>query len=256
MTMAEGRDDLGAVVPETARGARRVVSLVPSLSETLAAWGVVPVGVTEYCIAPEMPDAVRLRGTKNPDVAGIIALAPDLVVANREENRRVDVEALRAAGVAVWVTAPDTLAEVADTLESLGAFLGVEQPSQRLAAAIRSAACPISGLMCTVFCPVWRDPWIAIGHRTIAADLLRVCGLDVVVDADRYPRVELVEIEAADPDVVLLPDEPYRFGDDDAREFATWRAEVHLIDGADLTWWGPRTPGAIERIRALVGTGG
>jgi len=256
MTMAEGRDDLGAVVPETARNARRIVSLVPSLSETLASWGLVPVGVTELCIAPEMPDAVRLRGTKNPDVAGIIALAPDLVVANREENRRVDVDSLRSAGVAVWVTAPDTLAEVADTMAALGAFLGVERHSQELAAAIRSAASPIPGPVRTVFCPIWRDPWIAVGHRTIAADLLRVCGLEVVVDADRYPRVELAEIEIADPDVVLLPDEPYRFGVGDAREFDAWRAEVQLIDGADLTWWGTRTPAAIGRLRAVVGTGG
>jgi ABC-type Fe3+-hydroxamate transport system substrate-binding protein len=250
-------DDLGspvAVPQHRDGGGLRVVSLVPSLTETLTSWGVMPVGITDYCTGAELPGAVRVRGTKNPDLDAIIGLAPDLVVANREENRRIDVERLRDAGVAVWVTAPDCLAEVCTSFESLGDALGVGGPAAGLATEIRAAiAGRIPSPERTVFCPVWRDPWVAVGTGTIAADMLRLCGLVVVPNLARYPRVELSEIARLDPDVVVLPDEPYRFTEHDRVRFESWRAEVHLIDGADLTWWGPRTPGALDRLRRLVG---
>ncbi|TVR24788.1 MAG: ABC transporter substrate-binding protein [Ilumatobacter sp.] len=236
----------------------RIVSLVPSLSETLVSWGLASrlVGVTDWCISPPgaFDHATRVRGTKNPDVAAIVALAPDLVVANEEENRRADVERLRAEGVAVWVTAPRSLTGVAASFERLGPVLGVDRAASRLAAEIRGAVAGASvhRRSLRTFCPVWRDPWIAVGTDTIAADLLRCAGFTVVPELARYPRVELDDVAELDPDVVLLPDEPYEFGPDDHGEFAGWRAQVRDIDGATLTWWGPRTPAALTTFAALA----
>jgi ABC-type Fe3+-hydroxamate transport system substrate-binding protein len=234
---------------------RRLVSLVPSLTETLASWGLADriVGVTDWCVSPELPGVVRVRGTKNPDIARIIELAPDLVVANEEENRKVDVERLRAAGLAVHVTSPRSLDEVVVCFEGLGELLGVEEPAAHLVAEITAALDGEAPDPLRTFCPVWRDPWIAVGTDTIAADLLRRCGFDVVPEVPRYPRVELDDIARLDPDVVLLPDEPYEFGPVDMVDFAGWRAEVRLIDGAALTWWGPRTAQAVRRFRTLAG---
>jgi ABC-type Fe3+-hydroxamate transport system substrate-binding protein len=229
----------------------RIVSLVPSLTETLASWGIEPVGATDWCVSPELPDAVRVRGTKNPDVPLVISLAPDLVVADQEENRKVDVERLRAAGIPVYVTAPRSLAQVADSLERLGTVVGVEDRGRSLAEEIRSAIASPPPARRRVFCPVWRDPWIAVGTDTIAADLLHHAGLDVVTREPRYPRVELDEVRSLRPEVVLLPSEPYEFGEADVAAFDGWAAAVHLVDGQQLTWWGPRTPGAVAAFRAL-----
>jgi ABC-type Fe3+-hydroxamate transport system substrate-binding protein len=250
-------DELGHRVVSD-RVPQRIVSLVPSLSETLAAWGLGPrvVGVTEWCISPAgaFDHAARVRGTKNPDVAAIVELAPDLVVANEEENRRVDVERLRARGLEVYVTAPRSLAGVATTFERLGPVVGAADAGRRLADQIRGAIAGAALHLPTLrtFCPVWRDPWIAVGTDTIAADLLRCSGFTVLPEVERYPRVELDDIAALDPDVVLLPDEPYEFGPADHAAFDGWRAQVREIDGATLTWWGPRTAGALTGFAALA----
>lgn len=256
-------DDLGhPVAGDPDAPPARIVSLVPSLSETLVSWGLHDriVGVTEWCIAPvdAYGDAARVRGTKNPDIAAIIGLAPDVVIANEEENRRVDVERLREAGVKVWVTAPRSLAEVADCFDRLGPLVGAADEASSLAAEIRSACDRAAAARVgrgggrRTFCPVWRDPWIAVGTDTIAADLLHHAGLDVIPREPRYPRVELADIAALGPEVVLLPDEPYEFGSVDAEVFADWSAAVHLVDGMALTWWGPRTPAALGAFAAIA----
>lgn len=235
----------------------RIVSLVPSITEMLASWGLADrlVGATDWCTSPDLPGVTRVRGTKNPDVPAIVALGPDVVVANREENRRVDVERLRAAGVKVEVTDPTSLVEVVACVEHLGRVVGAAEPAFELADAIRSALAEASEVQeppLRTFCPVWRDPWIAVGAGTIAADLLRRAGFAVVPAEPRYPRVDLDDIAAGDPDVVLLPDEPYEFGAADLQPFARWRAQVHLVDGVALTWWGPRTPVALADFRSLA----
>lgn len=255
MSAGSVRDDHGQVHRIGDPG--RIVSLVPSLTETLASWGLVDrlVGVTDWCASPDLPHVARVRGTKNPDVGAIVALTPDLVVANEEENRRVDVERLRSAGVRVFVTAPSSLAEVADCFERLGRVVGAPVAADRLAGEIRSAlAHPPAHPALVTFCPVWRDPWIAVGTRTIAADLLRHAGFYVVPEEPRYPRADLDRVARLDPDVVLLPDEPYAFGEDDVAVFGTWRAHVRLVDGAALTWWGPRTVPALATFRHLATT--
>lgn len=251
-------DDLGTVVPVPDEPAR-IVSLVPNLSEVLAGWGLAQrvVGVTEWCVAEgAFGRARRVRGPKNPDVRGITALAPDVVVANEEENRELDVRRLREAGMTVYVTRVRTVAGAAETLRRLGAALGMAASGRELADELHRAvlAAATDRAPVVTLCPIWRDPWMVVGRETFAGDLLARCGAHVWHPSDdaRYPRIDLDDARAADLGLVLLPDEPYAFDESDRGVFDGWDVPVRLIDGADLTWWGTRTPAAVRRLSATV----
>jgi ABC-type Fe3+-hydroxamate transport system substrate-binding protein len=234
--LGAARDDLGAEVP-LAAPPRRVVSLVPSLTETVAvsAPGLL-VGATDYCIHPADLDVARVGGSKYPSVAGVLELAPDLVLANAEENRPEDVAALRAAGVPVWVTFPRTVDEAFGSLARMLSMLGVGAPAWLEEARRVWAAPPEYALRVVV--PVWRRPWIVLGGQTFAGDLLARLGLvNVYTDAaDRYPRPALADFP--DCDLVVLPDEPYAFSDVDGPEAFAGRP-CALVSGRHLTWYGP-----------------
>ncbi|MDJ0786744.1 MAG: helical backbone metal receptor [Myxococcota bacterium] len=251
--------------------ARRIVSLVPSLTESLFVLGLGDrvVGVTDWCVHPAEAVAPlsKVGGTKNPDLDALLGLEPDLVIANHEENRRRDVERLQAAGIPVWVTYPRTvsegarlLAEVADLGASPEVRESVVESTQR---AVRDAASVRPLTPTAVFCPIWRDPWMTVGPDTYAHDLLTLCGGRNVFGEGRegerrYPRIQLGDIQAARPEVILLPDEPYDFGPRDAAELARLdvpaaaQGRIHLIDGTLLSWYGPRIQRAIETLRRLL----
>ncbi len=233
-------DDLGSSM-EVAAPPRRIVSLVPSLTEALAA--TVPdrlVGATDWCTHPAGLDVRRVRGTKNPDRAAIAALEPDLVVANQEENRRLDVERLRAAGIPVWVTVVESLDQALRSMRRLLVdVLAVDEPDWLTAASLEWDG-PAPDPVLRVAVPIWRDPWMVVGSRTFTGDLLARLGLANVFGAsdERYPRVELDELRSAGADVVLLPDEPYVFTADDGPE-AFPGTRCALVSGRALTWYGP-----------------
>ena len=257
--MTVWRDDLGQPV-ELPGPARRVVSLVPSLTEAVArsAPGLL-VGATDWCTHPSGLAVTRVRGTKNPERAAISALAPDLVIANQEENRKLDVVRLREAGLAVWVTVIESVPEaMASMRRLLTGPLGLDVPGW-LAAAEQAWAGPApvpapgSGGR-RVAVPVWRDPWMVVGARTFTGDVLARLGLVNVFGAGpgRYPRVEVGEIRAVAPDVVLLPDEPYPFtAEDGPEEFRTQR--VVLVSGRLLTWYGPSLATARAELLSTIG---
>jgi ABC-type hemin transport system substrate-binding protein len=249
--------------------ARRIVSLVPSLTEALFSLGLGGrlVGVTQWCVHPAEGVAAlpKLGGTKDPDLAAILALEPDLVIANREENRRRDVEQLERSGAPVWVTYPRTVRDGAGLLRELAA-LGASAEAVRtvvepVEAALREAAAHPPAQRTRVFCPIWKKPWMAVGGDTYGDDLLTLCGgANVFANHSkrRYPKVTTDEIVAAAPEVVLLPDEPYAFGPADAAELgalpipAAANARIHLIDGTLVSWYGPRIRQAIDTLRSLL----
>jgi ABC-type Fe3+-hydroxamate transport system substrate-binding protein len=250
------RDDLGADVP-LGGAARRVVCLVPSLTEAIAATA--PdrlVGATDWCTHPPDLDVSRVRGTKNPDLAAIRGLAPDLVVANQEENREPDVRRLRDAGVAVWVTRIETVEESLASMSRLFAeALGLPDPPWLVEA--RSVwATPLPPRL-RVAVPIWRDPWMVVGARTYTDDLLARAGLANVLARGstgregRYPTVTPDEIDGSGADVVLLPDEPYVFTADDGPE--ALRTPTRLVSGRLLTWYGPAM---VEAHAVLTGLSG
>ncbi len=273
---------------------QRVVSLVPSLTEALfdLDLGDRIVAITDYCTRPanRLHSILRVGGTKNPDVARIIALQPDMVLLNDEENRREDAAALHDANVPIWVTGPRTIFDALNLLWNIMAVFDHGTMSLRVREieraydynlAVSQTITPVR-----VFAPIWRDPWMTFNHATYAHDVVRICGgLNVFADRERqfpleadlgqaapypdddqrvagqdrrYPRITLDEVMAEQPEVVLLPDEPYAFGAAEADEFraldipAAHNERIHLIDGDLLTWYGTRVAYALRDLPALL----
>jgi ABC-type Fe3+-hydroxamate transport system substrate-binding protein len=220
----------------------RVVSLVPSLTEAIAVSlpGVV-VGATDWCSHPPDLDVTRIGGTKNPKLDHIIALAPDLVIANEEENRAPDLTALREAGVEVLVTevrdVPQAFRELTRVLAACGAPL---RPRWLDEAEEAWAHLPEPESRMTAVVPIWRRPWMVLGRDTFAGEVLSRLGVEnaYAAHAERYPRATVEELRASAPDLVVLPDEPYRFTVDDGPE-AFPGLPCALVSGRHLTWYGP-----------------
>lgn len=244
------RDDLGMDVALEPRPAR-VVSLVPSLTEAVAATAPgVLVGATDWCTHPADLDVARVRGTKNPDVPRILDLKPDLVLANEEENRPADLDALREAGVPVWVTKIRTLDEAFVSLRRVtGLLVGTEPPGWLIEAERAWAAIPRTEPRMTAIVPIWRRPWMVVGRDTFTGDVLLRLGIrnHYADHPERYPKIPLPELLATEPDLVVLPDEPYRFTEDDGPE-AFPRLPAALVSGRLLTWYGPSL---VEAARLL-----
>jgi ABC-type Fe3+-hydroxamate transport system substrate-binding protein len=230
-------DDVGRTVP--VRGpVRRVVSIVPSLTEAVAVTAPdLLVGATDWCTHPADLDVVRVRGTKNPDVDRIVGLRPDLVVANAEENRAPDLDALRTAGVAVYVTDVRTLDGAFASLRRMLAACGLAAPDWLTAAEAAWAALPDPAVRRRAVVPIWRRPWMAVGRDTFTGAVLARLGVDNVLgqDPERYPRVDPAALPPHD--LVVLPDEPYAFTADDGPE--AFAAPSVLVSGRLLTWYGP-----------------
>ncbi|MGW7418128.1 helical backbone metal receptor [Streptomyces sp. NPDC054863] len=235
----------------------RVVSLVPSLTEAIAV--TVPgtlVGVTDWCTHPADPGpgAVRIGGTKNPDVPAVLALRPDLVVANEEENREPDLAALREAGVDVLVTEVRTLEQAFAELDRVLRACGAAGRPRWLteAEAAWAAVVPATPARRAVV-PIWRRPWMVLGRDTFAGDLLRRLGVEnaYATHEDRYPRIDIGQPAGNGTDLVVLPDEPYRFTADDGPE-AFPGLPAALVDGRMLTWYGPSLAEAPAALSAAL----
>jgi ABC-type Fe3+-hydroxamate transport system substrate-binding protein len=223
----------------------RVVSLVPSLTEAVAATcPEVLVGATDWCTHPAGLAVPRVGGSKYPDLDRVRALRPDLVLLNVEENRREDAEALRAAGTPTLVTYPRTVPQALTELAGLLAALGVTGEPTWLTEARRAWA-GLTGegpprVARRALVPVWRRPWVVLGGDTFAGDVLRRLGVATLYgsDPDRYPRPDPATLRESHPDLVVLPDEPYRFTAGDGPE-AFPGTPCALVSGRHLTWYGP-----------------
>jgi len=226
--------------------------LVPSATETLVALGVPPAGCTRFCDLAGVP---TVGGTKNVDVDAVVALAPDVVIVNDEENRIDDAYALETRGLTLHSMSPRSVADVGPAVCALAAAIGVEPPEpfdawdgwrERTRTAVRVSA----------FVPIWRRPWMSLAADTYGSSLLAHAGItNVFADAaDRYPEVSLGDVAARAPGVVLLPSEPYAFAERHALELrdAVPGASTAFVDGRDLFWWGIRTPAAAVRLQSIA----
>ncbi len=235
-----------------------MVSLVPSVTETLLAWGVQPVACTRFCDQPQLR---HVGGTKDPDVGAISALRPDLVVLDCEENRLQDHDALVAAGVPVHVTTVRSFGDLDTELQALADAVGRRwRPAGQLVPAAASG--PVSARRAApvrrrAFVPIWRRPYMALGEPTYGSSLLAELGVANVYAGDGpYPTVTLAEAAGRRPDVVLAPSEPYPFSTRQQAELESV-APVVFVDGRDLFWWGVRTPAALDRLAGqLAGAAG
>ena len=247
---------------------RRIVSLVPSWTETLFELGAgsLVVGATDYCVHPAraLAGVPRVGGTKNPNVEEILALRPDAVVANREENRAKTVSELEDAGVPVVVTYARTLDEATAEIAGLGMLSSCRGQAAALVAQIDHAreralaARPVQPR--AVAALIWKKPYMAVGPDTFADALLSECGgrNAFARRTERYPRVDAAELCAARPEVILLPTEPYAFEEADRQELleldtpAGEAGRVHIVEGELLSWYGPRMVRALAEFSALL----
>ncbi len=249
----------------------RLVSLCPSITESLAVLGLAGelVGITRYCVHPRaaLEGVPRVGGTKNPDLAAIRAARPDLVFCNAEENRREDVEAF-AREFAVDVSHPRTVGEVPALLRHFGALTGREKESEEISSKVEEAARRVdeeqgkSGggaepRFRYVYL-IWKNPLMTVGPRTYVADLLRRVGGALSLEDSRengrsdYPVTSEDAILKARPDVLILPDEPYPFSENDAKRWRgrlTAATRVFCVPGDDFCWHGART------VRGLAAAG-
>jgi ABC-type Fe3+-hydroxamate transport system substrate-binding protein len=215
----------------------RVISLVPSVTETLSAWDRTPIACTRFC---ERPDLTHVGGTKNPDIKRIIELAPDLVVLDAEENRREDHDELVDNNVNVHVLHVLSLADVNPSMSALAQCVGAVWTPFDVSSALAPRA--------TAFVPIWRRPWMALGTPTYGSSLLRNLGVTNIYESEgSYPTVELEDVARRQPDVILAPSEPYPFASRHLSELEPI-APAMLIDGKDLFWWGARTSSALTRL--------
>ena len=258
------RDALGRT-HEIETPPRSIVSLVPSLTEALFAFGLGDrvSGVTRFCVEPAegVADKPKIGGTKNVDVAQVASLFPDLVLANVEENTQPDVEALEAAGLRVFLTYACTVFEAIQELRAIAAITGSEEAARPVIDDAQSAlneahAANAKRRAIRTFCPIWRNPWMTIGPDTYIHDVLRVCGAaNVFADSlDRYPVFDLAEVAARRPEIVLLPDEPYRFGQKHAPEVIEKLpgARIYCLDGKMLCWYGPRIAESLRQLQRII----
>ena len=241
---------------------QRIVSLVPSVTELLFDLGAGEqlCGISNYCTEPRgvLDGLPRIGGQKNPEIDAILRLQPDLVLAVKEENLARDVAALEAHRIPVYVadvrTIEDALALIGEIGDLVDAPPGRQAElrshvAEGVAEARRIAAVPPRRL----FVPVWRDPWITISADTYMHEVLHVCGgvpLRLGRPEQRYPKVDLDEVLAARPDLILLPDEPYAFGPSDVAELSNI-APTTIVDGKLLGWYGRRT-GEIAPLSHLL----
>jgi iron complex transport system substrate-binding protein len=250
----------------------RVVSLCPSLTELVfdLGRGDTLVGRTKFCVHPadRVAAVPSVGGTKNPKIDRIVALAPDLVLLNEEENRREDAEALRAAGIACHVSFPRSVLDTAAMVRSIGAAIDAADAAESIAtdikrrhARVRAAAMArarAGGPPVRWAYLIWRKPWMTVnGDTFVSAMLDQAGGVNVFASREsRYPTVEPEELAAADPGLVLLSSEPFPFKEHHADELATLtglpRERFRLVDGELLSWHGSRTAAGIDYAESLL----
>lgn len=239
-----GPDATGYFLPH-AGPYRRIVSLVPSLTELLLDLGAPVLGRTRYCIHPAEAVAgiPTVGGTKDFDLAKIRGLSPDLVIANLEENVAEPLLALREE-LPVWTTQVRDLPEALTTIVDLGRLSGCEPGARQLAADIDSAFAGLSGHPPRrALYLIWRRPWMSVGRDTFIHDLIRRCGwINLMAEQTRYPSLEDADLSLLEPELILLASEPYPFAPKHLPELQALcpKARLALVDGSYFSWYGSR----------------
>ncbi|MBS1785483.1 MAG: endonuclease III [Acidobacteria bacterium] len=235
---------------------QRIISLVPSVTELLVDWGLATrlVGRTRYCIAPKW---IRMAipavgGTKDPDLDAIEALAPDLVILEKDENPKRVADALTERGIPWVALEVKTVRDCLVAWKELGEAMGAREQAASRITALKALLPKRVKRGPRALTLVWRDPWVAAGPDTYVSDLVRQAGY-TPIGPDRYPRLTEADLLLLDPALVLLPTEPYRFNARHAAELRRLlpRARVEIVDGQAMTWYLSRTEEGLRCLRPL-----
>jgi ABC-type Fe3+-hydroxamate transport system substrate-binding protein len=239
---------------------KRIISVVPSQTELLFYLGLDQevIAITKFCIYPEnkFKSTIKIGGTKQLDIAKIKALKPDLVIANKEENERSQIEEL-ATFCPVWISDIYDLDGAVDMIERVGVLVGRGEEAKDLSQLIQQrfntlSATPLN-LRAAYF--IWRKPYMVAGKKTFIDSMLKKCGLTNAFDTERYPEVDATTLADAKPDVILLSSEPYPFKEKHIAEFKAIlpSATIKLVDGELFSWYGSRLLHAPEYFNQLIG---
>ncbi len=236
----------------------RIISLVPSQTELLYDLGLGDrvVGITKFCIHPEEwhKNKTRVGGTKILKHGVIDDLKPDLIIANKEENTREDVELL-STKYPVWVSDVSDLTSALKMIKEVGTITNSKSKSQEIAQNIEeqfAQLLPTSELR-TVYL-IWRKPFMAAGKNTFVDDMLTRCGFNNVIDEDRYPEIRESDLIHLDPELVLFSSEPYPFKEEHLAPIAKLIPNVHveLVDGEPFSWYGSRLQNSVAYFNKLL----
>jgi ABC-type Fe3+-hydroxamate transport system substrate-binding protein len=249
------RDVLGRTLTLT-EPPRRVVSLVPSITETLFELGAgdAVVGVTDYCTFPETIDRPRVGGTKNPDLEAIRQLGPDLVHLNLEENLERHAREIEKFAP-VFVSEPKSVGDVSALITTLGAIHGTSERAAEVVAALRRELTEMPAEIFTFACAIWKKPWMWCGGDTYVSNLIAsAAGLNILHESARYPSIDLHSVLAMKPNIIFLPDEPFAFTAADAVELrsASEATVIGPFPGHLFTWHGTRTIQGLRFLREAV----
>ncbi len=234
----------------------RIVSLVPSLTETLADMGMADRirGVTKFCVHPNgLQKRVKLiGGTKNPRIEEIISLKPDLIVANKEENRLEDIQILQQH-TQVYVSEVKTFSDIIGFINDMNTIIPT-QKGQKLAEKLQKLKKPGNQTIISVCYLIWKEPYMSVGYDTFIHCMLDRYGLkNIFRHQIRYPETSIEEIKRLQPQVILLSSEPYPFKESHQREIQALipNSRVILVDGEMFSWYGSRILQADKFIKGL-----
>ena len=234
---------------------QKIISLVPSLTELIVDLGLKEqlIGRTRFCVhpKPEIEDIEIVGGTKNPRLDKIEELEPDIIIANKEENKKEHIDALREKFY-VYLTDIATIEDALITIHELGKELGTLDDAKQLSSDIQSAMedIPNEKTLRTAYF-IWKDPWMTIGNDTYIHDVMNHWNLDnVFANQTRYPRVDFYDVAEKDPELILLSSEPYPFKEKHIAEVkqACPNARVLLVEGEWFSWYGSHMLHSFKRL--------
>lgn len=239
---------------------KKVVSLVPSVTETLIEWGQIPVARTQFCIYPQeaVNSIPHVKGTKNPDLEKIIQLSPDLIIANKEENKQDDIDVLQKHHP-VWITYPEDIDSMLVYLKDLAKLC---DDKDKIKNDITSVQSYFSNMKKkdkhNVACFIWKKPWMVAGSKTYISSLIESYSNNAFLHLERYPSIDLTDLKKNTVDHVFLLTEPFCFNDTHKQEFKDYFREnnfdmsVSILNGENFTWPGPRAVKAIEEMKRVL----
>lgn len=256
--MAVYKDQMNRTV-ELPSTLKRIISVVPSQTELLFDLGLDEeiIGVTKFCVRPtdKVKRKFKVGGTKTLNISQIKKLNPDLIIGNKEENEKDQIEEL-AQDFSVWMSDISNLEDAVDMIRKVGQVVGREENAIQLTSTITASfdKLKIKSFSLKVAYLIWRKPYIVAGRGTFIDDMLKKCGLKNAFESDRYPEVFPAQIVEANPDLVFLSSEPYPFTDRHITEFQALvpDANIQLVDGELFSWYGSRLLNAPEYFKQLI----